>query len=416
MGEDQGSAQHRRRMLEVFREALAAVNGRTRVKAYLEANPVAGSVYVVAIGKAAAAMAAGACDALGEGLAQALIITKTGHCLESRPSRCRLHCLESAHPVPDPSSLAAGAALLAFLESAPARGTLLFLISGGASSLVEVLPEHLGSPDLSRINRWLLGSGLSIHAMNRVRKRLSRIKAGRLAAFLGDRPAVNLMVSDVPGDDPRSIGSGLLVPHGDADLSVADLKLPDWLVGLLRHAPGLPEPAALDRVTTRIIASPAHARAAAGDAAGRLGYAVHVSDTLLTGDAVDTGHRLAADLGAAPAGLHIWGGETTVRLPPEPGRGGRCQSLALAAALGIAGRQDILLLAAGSDGSDGPGQDAGALVDGGTVGRGGVAGLDPGSCLDRADAGSFLEASGDLLYTGPTGTNVMDLVLGLKLT
>jgi hydroxypyruvate reductase len=126
--------------------------------------------------------------------------------------------------------------------------------------------------------------------------------------------------------------------------------------------------------------------------------------------------RLAQLLQEAPPGVvHVWGGETTVTLPAHPGRGGRCQQLALAAARELAGRDDAWLLAAATDGSDGPGDDAGALIDGGTIARGEAEGFDAAAVLARADAGRFLEASGDLLATGPTGTNVMDLVLGLRL-
>ena len=129
------------------------------------------------------------------------------------------------------------------------------------------------------------------------------------------------------------------------------------------------------------------------------------------GDTLATGRALAQQLCAGPAGVQVWGGETTLQLPPDPGRGGRNQSLALSAALALQGRDDVWLLAAGTDGSDGPTEDAGALVDGATVARGQVDDLDAQRCLDRADAGSFLEASGDLIHTGPTGTNVMDVRL-----
>ncbi|MCK7580211.1 MAG: hypothetical protein MZV65_34185 [Chromatiales bacterium] len=135
----------------------------------------------------------------------------------------------------------------------------------------------------------------------------------------------------------------------------------------------------------------------------------------ITGDAATVGARLAQGLrAAAPGTVRVWGGETTVTLPPRPGRGGRCQQLALAAALELNGSTGTWLLAAGTDGSDGPTEDAGALVDGGTIGRGELAGADAVAALGAADAGSFLEASGDLVQTGPTGTNVMDLMLGLR--
>ena len=150
------------------------------------------------------------------------------------------------------------------------------------------------------------------------------------------------------------------------------------------------------------------------DAARRQGLAVHVHRDLLQGPAADAGQRLASDLQRAAAGVHVWGGETSVRLPPHPGRGGRNQHLALAAAIELAGRSDCVLLAAGTDGSDGPTDAAGALVDGDTLARGETEGLSPRTALQQADSGRFLEASGDLLETGPTGTNVMDLVIAWK--
>jgi hydroxypyruvate reductase len=136
---------------------------------------------------------------------------------------------------------------------------------------------------------------------------------------------------------------------------------------------------------------------------------------MLKGDARVAGAAIATRIKEGLPGLYLWGGETTVTLPPVPGRGGRCQTLALEAAVAIAGRQDCFLLAAGTDGSDGPGEDAGALVDGGTTARGAADCFDAQDALSRADAGTFLEASGDLLSTGPTGTNVMDVVFALKI-
>jgi len=360
-------------------------------------------------------MAAGALDAVGDRLAALLAITKTGHCQGLTGPGGRVRCLESSHPVPDASSLVAGTELVNFIEGAPRDATLLVLTSGGASSLVEQLAADLGAEQLARVNRWLLRSGMDIHGMNRVRKALSRIKGGRLAAHLGGRSALNLVISDVPGDDLRSIGSGLLVPHGPADVSLEGLILPDWLAALTERAEPLPDEATFDRVRSVIVARSADAQSAAARRGEAQGYAVHGHDALLCGDASAAGRRVVEEVLRGPPGLYVWGGETTVRLPPNPGRGGRNQSLALAAALQLRGHDGVWLLAAGTDGTDGPGLDAGALVDGQTVTRGKNAGLDAGQSLARADAGTFLEASGDLLRTGPTGTNVMDLVLALKL-
>jgi hydroxypyruvate reductase len=168
------------------------------------------------------------------------------------------------------------------------------------------------------------------------------------------------------------------------------------------------------QVETRIVACLADAKRAAAKHAQTLGYACHVHAEFLADDASHTGHALARSLLAATPGVHIWGGETTVVLPACPGRGGRNQTLALAAALALQDHDDCVLLALASDGSDGPGEDAGALIDRGSVARGVQAGCDAQQCLTNADAGTFLEASGDLVHTGPTGTNVMDILIGIK--
>lgn len=404
----------RARLLECLDAALAAVDARRAVAARLEFGDDPAPTHALAIGKAAARMMHGAIDALEDRIEAALVVTKHGHAGDLAERSDRLRVIEASHPVPDGSCLAAGAAVLEFLRTAPAEARFLVMVSGGASSLVEVLAPGLDAADLARINEWLLGSGLPIGAINRVRKRLSLIKGGRLVTALRSRPALCLMISDVPGDDPRAIGSGPLVPHVPSDIEVTDLALPGWLAALTTQAPRLPAAESYATVRREVILRPADARAAAARAALNHGYAVTEHRELLEGDAVAVGRRLGALLCAAPPGLQVWNSETTVVLPPHPGRGGRCQSLALAAALEIQGHLGVWLLAAGTDGTDGPGVDAGALVDGETVLRGADAGHDPRAALAAADAGRFLEASGDLIHTGPTGTNVMDLVLALR--
>lgn len=400
-------------LLDIYAHALARVAGDTVVERALAADPLAAPVWLVAIGKAASAMTRGALAALGGAVAAGLVITKRGHLDPAVQGEGRLRCVEADHPVPGESSLLAGKALLGFLQGAPPQARFLFLISGGASSLVEVLPDGLGLSELRQTNEWLLGSGLPIDAMNRVRRSLSRIKGGRLATWLAGRPARCLLISDVPGDDPSVIGSGLLAASAPQPLPALPSPLLDWVA---RAGPApLPGDPRLAQVTLEIVADLHIARSAAAERARMLGYAVSEHAELLTGDAFQAGRRLTHILREAVPGLHLWAGETTVRLPPRPGRGGRNQHLALSAALELAGRGGLYLLAAGTDGTDGPTEDAGALVDGGTLRRCQLADLDPFACLERADAGRCLEASGDLIQTGPTGTNVMDLVLGLRL-
>ena len=406
------TSDHRQNLLRIFQSALAAVNGRICVRARLEERPLPGKIYMVAVGKAACAMAQGAQDVLGSRIADALIITKKGYA-EPLP----WPVLEAGHPLVNKASLEAGQQLLAFVERIPPDAAVLVLISGGASALVEALPPQISLDQFQKINRWILGSGLDINNYNRIRRRLSRIKGGRLAKLLSPRRVLCLVVSDVPGNDLRAIGSGPLVADEDLRRPLPLQGLPDFITEALRHMPPAPAPddVCFQKVTREIVATLDNAKSATVDAAKKLGYEAVIESAFVSGDAVEMGTRLANKLlQFEPGTVHVWGGETTVILPESPGRGGRNQSLALAAALMLQGHAGLWLLAAGTDGTDGPTDDAGALVDGGTIARGAAAGLDAGLSLARADAGSFLEASGDLLQTGPTGTNVMDIMLGLK--
>jgi glycerate 2-kinase len=404
----------RKLLLNAYQAAIRQVGGRASVARYMKNNDADYVTHLAAVGKAAIHMAAGALDVIGDRVESALVITKRGYDEPLFQNKDAVRVMESSHPVPDVSSLAAGAALHQFVREAPPDAGLLLLVSGGASSLVEVLPEGVVEDKLARINSWLLASGLPIGAMNRVRKRVSRIKGGRLADALNGRRALCLMISDVPGDDPKVIGSGPLVPHEPDDIDVSGIDLPDWLQAIADRAPPLSDNRLFDKVRWEIVARPEDARKAAGEELTTAKRQARIHGSLLEGEAAKAGAKTARRLIEGPPGAEIWASETTVVLPERPGRGGRCQSFALAAALEIAGRDDIVLLAAGTDGSDGPGEDAGALVDGETIQRGQLAGLDPRRCLESADAGSFLDASGDLLNTGPTGTNVMDLIIGLK--
>jgi glycerate 2-kinase len=379
----------RRLLLELFRAGLASVDGRSCVRRALHALPQRSGrpVWVAAVGKAAGAMALGAHEALGESLGRVLLITKDGHVTPECAHLPGVEVLESAHPVPDERSLAAGARLLRWVDDLPANVDPLFLISGGSSSLVEVLAEGVTLADLSRLNHEGLAQGLSIGELNARRARVSRLKGGQLTARLGSRAARALFISDVPGDDPRLIGSGLLGPAGTAS----------------------------DAVERRIVASIDQATEAVRAAAADMGLAAARAARRFDGDAVRLAVRFAHELHFDATPVHVWGGESTVQLPKDPGCGGRNQQLALAAAKLLAGQGNMALLAAGTDGTDGPTDDAGALVDAETLTRVSLAGLDAEESLKRADANTALAAAGDLIHTGPTGTNVGDLVIGVNL-
>ncbi len=399
-------------LLTLYAAALEAVEGRNCVRKYLQNNDLEEKpVVLLAIGKAAAAMAAGACDVLGERVSGGLVVTKEGHADIPLPE-C-LTVLEAAHPVPDVRTLEAGQAVIELVSQLPQDCQLLVLTSGGASALVEALPDGIGLAELAELNRWLVGSGLSIIEMNRIRKSVSCLKGGKLAGLLKGQTATNLLISDVPGDDPAFIASGPFYRASSTPMN--DKALPDWVVAMQQQTAAITNPTQSEQdVPHHIVASNRIACEAAQACARQHDWPAVYHPELLEADAGAEAVSLVNMLDELPGGVHIWGGETTVQLPPEPGRGGRNQHLALVAARQLAGRDDLWFLAAGTDGTDGPTADAGALVDGGTIARGEAEGLDISDCLARADAGAFLEASGDLVHTGPTGTNVMDLILAWK--
>ena len=419
----------RKQLLSIYQNALDAVNGRKVVVNFFQKYSQTTPLALLAIGKAATQMAAGAFDIFGAQITHALIITKSGHLDKTLLPNYPITCLETAHPVPDESSLAAGQTLLDFIQNLPPQSPVLVLISGGASALVEVLVSGVTLADLQRVNAWLLASELDIHAMNRIRKSLSAIKGGRLAAYLKEHPVLNLLISDVPGDDLQAIGSGLLTPHSSTSLlskerthletpfsrspkgPKKEFTLPTWLQVLLAKAHPLAISTDFSNIKQHLIATPALARQAAAQNLQNAHYTVFNSETFIQGDAEAAGRTLAQQLKHAVPGFYIWSSETTVFLPEKPGQGGRCQHLALAAACELAAQKEVMLLAAGTDGNDGPGQVAGALVDGKTLARGKQKGFDAEQCLEKADAGRFLAASDDLIVTGPTGTNVMDILI-----
>ena len=375
-------------LLELFQAGLARVHGRNCVRAALTPAAPAMPVWVAAVGKAATAMALGAHDALGSAIERTLIITRESEDLSGFPRAAAPEVWLGSHPLPDERSLAAGERLLDWVDRLPATVLPLFLISGGASSLVEVPAPGATLEDLAALTRLSFTAGMPIGELNARRAALSRIKGGRLAARLQGRAARALFVSDVPHDDPRVIGSGLMGP-----------------------APEGP-----DQVERLVVASVDHAVAAVGERAAQLGLSVRAAPGRFADSAERLAARFAHELHLGASQLAAWGGESTVELPLQPGRGGRNQHLALAVARLIAGRAELLLLAAGTDGSDGVTDDAGALVDGETCARIALAQLEADECLARADSARALAASGDLLHTGPTGTNVGDLVIGLKLS
>ena len=319
----------------IWHAGVAAVQGGAAVEAALADPSIAAPDCIVAVGKAAASMARAALDRYPD--VPCIVATKTDHAAGAGLPE-GVEIIEASHPVPDAMSLAAGHRVLQTVSDMGAGSHLLLLASGGASSLVEVLEDGLTLEDLAAENARLLAAGLDIHAMNRRRKELSRIKGGKLLeAFRGARATV-LAISDVEGDDIGVIGSGI----GSAPASHGFVY------------------------ESRIVASNAIARAAAAVEAKRRGYRVLSSDETLYCDVADAAGRIAKGLDGRP-GVRIWGGEPTVILPDNPGQGGRNQALALRIAEQIADQNNVAVLVAGTDGSDGPTRAAGGLVNGATT-------------------------------------------------
>ncbi|MCW8829326.1 MAG: glycerate-2-kinase family protein, partial [Gammaproteobacteria bacterium] len=303
-------------ILSIYQAALRSVEGEQAVSRYLAQHPLLGEWAVVAVGKAAASMAQGAQHSLGDRIRSGLVITKYGHS-DPRLSPPCWRVVESGHPVPDGNSLAAGEALLAFVDTLPDEVPLLFLLSGGASALVEALPEGMTLPELEQLNNWLLGSGLAIGQMNTIRKHLSRLKGGRLARHLRGRRCLQLLISDVPGDDPASIGSAPLYPPEGTTLPPG---MPVWLQQLLERSVPLPAVGEPDfaRIETHIIASNTLARKAAATAARAMGLGVIDHPGHYQGSAERVAEEFADQMVQGEPGVYLWGGESSVELPPNP--------------------------------------------------------------------------------------------------
>lgn len=387
---------------------------------------------VLALGKAAAPMAMAAVEELearGLRVRDGLVVTAHPQTLP-HPA---LQVVPGDHPLPGARSARAAAAVARFVESGRPGDFVLVLLSGGTTSLVGAPVPGLSVEELARLHEGLLRSGLPIGAMNRIRRRFSRWGGGRLGAALAPADQLVLAISDVPGDTFADIGSGPCTPDLDTAASLRAWLEAERLLDLLpptahellqlqmaRSLADSPQPGdpRLASVQCRIIAANADAVAGVVTSAGALGLRVDAMPELLAGEAADAGRMVAREaLEEGRADCLVWGGETTVTLPPgATGRGGRCQELALAAAQVIARgeAQCPAVLAAGTDGIDGDTDAAGAVVTPATWGRVRRAGRDPAADLARHDSHLALAAAGALLRPGPTGTNVMDLVIALR--
>jgi len=426
--------------LAIFRAGLDAVDAEKAVKSLLKIEKdrlwigresqelkASSRVFVVGAGKASAAMARAVEESIGSVITAGLIQTKYGHGLPLSQIEIR----EAGHPVPDRAGVEGTEKILALLDEASEDDAVFCLLSGGGSALLVSPAEGLTLEDKQETTRVLLESGATIHEINAVRKHISGVKGGRLAHRVFPATLISLILSDVIGDDLDSIASGPTVPDGttfDDCLVVLDKygirsKVPRAVLERLRKGSrGEVEetPKQGDRIFERsrnvIVASNIQAVEAARAKAERLGYHPLVLSSMIEGETREVARVHAAiakevrksDLPAAKPACILSGGETTVTIRGR-GQGGRNQEFVLAAAIDLEGWENILVLSAGTDGTDGPTDAAGAVADGRTVQRARDEGLDARSYLRENDSYHFFEPLDDLIITGPTLTNVMDL-------
>jgi len=390
----------REQLVRIYQAAIAAADPALAMRRSLGNLPA--PAVVIALGKAAKGMA----SAAGTSRRSLIIDGEVGD-----------------HPVPGARSAKAAEALQAFLTAIRPDERVLLLLSGGTSSLVAAPVDGISQDDLARLYTLLLSSGLDIHQVNMVRKRWSRWAAGRLAAALRVATEV-LALSDVSGDRFDSIASGPCFPDSSTAAEIVALlkreklwdRIPDSMRRVIPETlkPGDP---VFQHVTHRIVANNRSALDAAISSAGAMGYRVDQGDEL-RGDAAEAGRTIAQRVSRlAPNSCLVLGGETTVRLERHSGLGGRCQELALAAAIELErlGSHGVTILAAGTDGRDGPTDAAGAIIDSSSASRIRAAGLDPLRHLHEHDSYPALNSVGSLLRTGPTGTNVRDVVVAIRM-
>jgi len=406
-------------LTRLFDAAVRAADPMAALAAHLPERP-RGRTVVVGAGKGAAQMAA-AFEGLWDEPVEGVVVTRYGYATPCR----RIRIMEAAHPVPDEAGLAATEALFEAVGNLGPDDLVVALICGGGSALLPAPPEGLTLADEAALNAALLASGAPISAMNAIRKQASRIKGGRLAAAAHPARVVSLVVSDVPGDAPSEVASGPTVPDG-RDRATAlrlieshGISLPDRIMAHLREATEdapRPDDGAFGRAEVRVIASASLSLEAAARAAETDGVPAVILSDAIEGEAREVGKvhaALAREVArrdrpfVRPVAI-LSGGETTVTLKRDGGRGGRNTEFLLALALALDGEAGITALAADTDGIDGSEDNAGAFADGTTAARLRSSGRDPAALLARHDAWSAFDAVGDLFVSGPTGTNVND--------
>ncbi len=389
------------------------------------------NVFVVGAGKAAAAMAQPVEEILKDRLSAGLVNTKYGY----GRSLQHIQVTEAGHPIPDEAGWHGAKKIMTLARRATEKDLVVFLLSGGGSALLPAPAEGLTLEEKKKVTRLLLESGATIHEVNTIRKHISQIKGGQLARLAYPATLLSFFISDVVGDRLDTIASGPTVPDqttfqdcwGIIEKYKLAARIPPAVLrhlkkGLAGEIPDTPKPG--DPVFTKaqnlVIASNAQALEAAAEKARSLGYSTLLLSTSIEGEAREvarTQARLIREIvgSGRPVGRPVClisGGETTVTVRGS-GLGGRCQEFCLAAAIEIEGLEEVLILSAGTDGSDGPTDAAGAFADGTTIQRGRQLGLKADAYLRNNDSYHFFQPLGDLFITGPTFTNVMDLYIVL---
>ena len=407
----------RRDAAEIFREALLEMLPDRAVKRSLANARLRDEIILIGIGKASWTMAKAATEVLDQRIVSGAIVTKYGHSEGSLPG---IKIFEAGHPLPDSNTLKATEKILEITRQAGKDQTILFLVSGGGSALFEKPAHGLPIKFLSDITSKLLLSGADISELNTVRKHLSSVKGGRFAVHCMPAAIFQITLSDVLGDRPDMIASGPAAPDpstsGEALAVIKKYKIP--LSPDIESALRSETPKYLGNVSFEIAGNVTGLCRAAKIAAEKRGYISEIVTDRLDGEARLAGYMAAEraldELGKSAEAKRclIWGGETTVKVKGS-GKGGRSQEVALAAAEKISGSGNIVILSAGSDGTDGPTDAAGGIVDGLTWGKIRSVSYDPVEMLENNDSYNALELAGALLTTGPTGTNVNDLVIAL---
>lgn len=405
-------------LASMFQAAIEAAQPHRCIPEHLP-EPPKGRLVIIGAGKASAAMAQ-AVEQHWPGELSGLVVTRYGYGVPCE----RIEIVEAAHPVPDAAGLAAAQRILDRVGGLTADDTVLCLISGGGSALLALPLDGISLEDKQAVNRALLASGATISEMNCVRRHLSKVKGGRLAAACHPARVVTLLISDVPGDNPCDIASGPTVgdPTTCADaLAIVrryGIVLPDSVRRVLESGEGesiKPDDPRLANAVTRIVAAPQMALARAAEVAAQAGIAAHVLSDSIEGEARDVGKVLAAlarqvarhDLPFDTPCVLISGGETTVTVRGA-GRGGRNVEFLLSLGIALDGEPGVYALAGDTDGVDGQEEIAGAFLAPDSLARAWKHGLRPRECLDANDGHGFFGTLGDAVITGPTLTNVND--------